>query len=188
MVSIEGVPCHASTDIVYRLQRKLAGVPGIALETPCARMASPAVDSSCAYARIFSFFEALQACSPHCRVMLMDRSFYSCDSHSLQVMETARALNEALLPPVTLHLMFVLQPDANDAFSDFLASNTWPGVSLKDVYEYQAARLKTAKCPTGHPWNCVSFTIPLPPFCGDNPAILDDIANDLVAIVLHRLA
>lgn len=193
VVSVEGIPCTAVTEIYYRLQQKLAGVPGLGLETPCSRVTSAAADGSCAYARMFSFFEALQACSPHCRIMLMDRSFYSGDSHSPQVMEAAGAINTALVaaaaaPPVTLHVMFVVQPDAHDVLSDYLSSNGWPGVSLALIYAYQAAAIKTAKRPTGHPWPCVSFTVPLLPFCADNPALLDEVVDDLAAIVLHRAA
>ena len=187
LVSLEGVPSQASNEVFYRLQRKLAAVPGLGFETPRPESDGGEGDAHARdYARIMYFFEAAQACSPHCRVALVDKPFYSFTCHSMQVMETARALNEALLPPVDMHIMFVLQPDPNDAFSDFLSSNAWPGATLKDVHVAQVACLRTAKLPRGHPWPCMSYIVPLPPFCADNPPLLDDTVNDLVGIVMTR--
>lgn len=185
LVSLEGVPSQATSEILYRFQKKLSLVPGLGFEMP---EAGDQKEMSCPYARVLHFYEAVQACSPHCKVALLSKSFYCYRSRSAQAMEAARALNAALLPPVDLHLMMVLAPDPNDAFGDFLASYSWPGVTLAQIHNCEAACLETAKRPDGHPWPAVSYVVPLPPFCGDNPPILDEIAGHLVSMVIMRAA
>lgn len=182
LVSIEGIPSKASAEVFRALMYKLMAIPNIAFEVANADP-SPADP----YTRILHFFDAVQSTNPHCRVLLVPRSFYPYAPEPPQVLETARALNAALLPPVTQHLMFVLQPDPHDAYSDALTSNSQRHASLSKLHAGSLLCLNTVKSLQGHPWPAYAAVVPLPPFTADNPVIVDSISSKLAAIVLKRL-
>lgn len=175
LISFEGVTSHAMNQLFMRLRRRLQA------SGPACMLPVDVAGAQCPYVKAFRVFEALGRCRNE-RVVLSPVSFYDLRSDARTFSDFANALQRDILPAeVGWHLMFVLAGDPHELLDEYLARGAI--TTLEEIVAGNARALDAAK-QDRHPWMQYSVVIPVPRHVLDTDALLDDLANDMLRIVL----